>query len=77
MAKALTERYGGTVPSDVDELQSIPGIGKNATADRITAYPEYTQGKNPVGTSLAYPTRTLHLPGQKAKMRGMWNKVFL
>jgi endonuclease-3 len=28
MAKALVEQYGGILPSDVDELQKIPGIGR-------------------------------------------------
>ena len=28
MAKALTVRYNGKLPSDVDELQKIPGIGR-------------------------------------------------
>jgi endonuclease III len=28
MAKVLTEKYGGVLPSDVDELQTIPGVGR-------------------------------------------------
>jgi endonuclease III len=28
MAKSLVENYGGVLPSDVDELQKIPGIGR-------------------------------------------------
>jgi endonuclease-3 len=28
MAKVLQEQYGGILPSDVDELQKIPGIGR-------------------------------------------------
>jgi len=28
MAKALVEKYNGLLPSDVDELQKIPGIGR-------------------------------------------------
>ncbi|MCX6305740.1 MAG: endonuclease III [Bacteroidetes bacterium] len=28
MAKTLVEQYGGILPSDVDELQKIPGIGR-------------------------------------------------
>jgi endonuclease-3 len=28
MAKVLVENYGGVLPSDVDELQKIPGIGR-------------------------------------------------
>ena len=27
-AKALIEKYGGTVPSDIDELTSLPGVGR-------------------------------------------------
>jgi endonuclease-3 len=30
MAKALDERYGGVLPSDVEELQEIPGIGRKS-----------------------------------------------
>lgn len=36
MAKALTERYGGQVPSDIDELLTIPGVGRK-TANVILA----------------------------------------
>ncbi|MEI7501409.1 MAG: endonuclease III [Bacteroidota bacterium] len=28
MAKALTEKYNGALPSDIDEIQKIPGIGR-------------------------------------------------
>lgn len=28
MAKALTEKYNGVLPSDIDEIQKIPGIGR-------------------------------------------------
>jgi endonuclease III len=30
MAKSLVENYGGILPSDVDELQKIPGIGRKS-----------------------------------------------
>jgi endonuclease III len=36
MAKALLERFGGIVPEDVDELQTIPGIGRK-TANVIAS----------------------------------------
>ncbi|MEI6900743.1 MAG: endonuclease III, partial [Bacteroidota bacterium] len=30
MAKVLTEKFGGEMPSDVDELQTLPGIGRKS-----------------------------------------------
>ena len=36
MAKALVERYNGEVPSDIDDLLSIPGVGRK-TANVILA----------------------------------------
>lgn len=36
MAKMLTEQYHGVVPSDVDELQKLPGVGRK-TANVIAA----------------------------------------
>ena len=36
MAKMLTEDFGGVVPSDVDELQKMPGVGRK-TANVIAA----------------------------------------
>lgn len=36
MAKALTEKFKGIVPSDVEELQTIPGIGRK-TANVIAS----------------------------------------
>ncbi|MDL2309751.1 endonuclease III [Parabacteroides sp. OttesenSCG-928-B22] len=36
MAKILLEEFGGVVPSDVDELQKLPGVGRK-TANVIAA----------------------------------------
>lgn len=36
MAKVLMEDYGGVVPSDVDELQKLPGVGRK-TANVIAS----------------------------------------
>jgi endonuclease-3 len=36
MAKALVEHYNGIIPSDVDELQKLPGIGRK-TANVIAS----------------------------------------
>ncbi|MDL2208725.1 endonuclease III [Parabacteroides sp. OttesenSCG-928-O15] len=36
MAKMLLEEFGGVVPSDVDELQKLPGVGRK-TANVIAA----------------------------------------
>lgn len=36
MAKMLTEEFGGVVPSDVDELQKMPGVGRK-TANVIAS----------------------------------------
>jgi len=36
MAKALSERFNGVVPSDVEQLQTIPGIGRK-TANVIAS----------------------------------------
>lgn len=36
MARVLVERYGGEVPSEIDELMSIPGVGRK-TANVILA----------------------------------------
>jgi endonuclease-3 len=39
MARAVTERYGGTVPSDMDELTTLPGVGrKTANVVRSVAF---------------------------------------
>ena len=34
MARKLMEEFGGQVPSDVDELQKLPGIGRK-TANEL------------------------------------------
>lgn len=31
MAKALEERFGGEVPDDIDELMSLPGVGRKTS----------------------------------------------
>jgi len=36
MAKALVEQFGGTVPSDINELQQLPGVGRK-TANVIAS----------------------------------------
>ncbi|MFA9388713.1 MAG: endonuclease III [Prolixibacteraceae bacterium] len=36
MAKMLTEEFGGVVPSDIDELQKMPGVGRK-TANVIAS----------------------------------------
>lgn len=36
MAKKLTEEFGGVVPSDVDQLQKLPGVGRK-TANVIAS----------------------------------------
>ena len=36
MAKALVDDFGGIVPSDIDELQSLPGVGRK-TANVVMA----------------------------------------
>lgn len=36
MAKTLMSEFGGVVPSDVDELQKLPGVGRK-TANVVTA----------------------------------------
>ena len=36
MGKALTERFGGQVPSNIDDLLTIPGVGRK-TANVILA----------------------------------------
>jgi len=36
MAQVLTNRFGGTMPSDVDELQLLPGVGRK-TANVIAS----------------------------------------
>ena len=39
MAKAVTERYGGEVPSEMDDLTSLPGVGrKTANVVRSVAF---------------------------------------
>jgi endonuclease-3 len=36
MAKMLTEKFGGVVPSDIDQLQKLPGVGRK-TANVIAS----------------------------------------
>ena len=39
MAKAVTERYGGVVPSEMEELTTLPGVGrKTANVVRSVAF---------------------------------------
>ena len=48
MAKRLVEAYGGEVPSDVDELQTLPGVGRK-TANVVAAV-IWGQSRMPVDT---------------------------
>lgn len=36
MAKAVVEKYGGNIPSEIDQLQELPGVGRK-TANVIAA----------------------------------------
>lgn len=48
MAKMLTEEFGGNVPSDIDLLQKLPGVGRK-TANVIAAV-AYNKEAMPVDT---------------------------
>ena len=48
MARQLVERFGGEVPSDIDDLMSLPGVGRK-TANVIMAV-AFGEAKMPVDT---------------------------
>lgn len=48
MAAMVTEKYGGQIPSDVDELQKLPGVGRKTA--NVVASVAFNQPKMAVDT---------------------------
>ena len=59
MAQAVTERYGGVVPSDLDDLVTLPGVGRK-TANVVRSVAFNLPGL-PVDTHVGRLTRRLGL----------------
>ena len=69
LARMLRDEYGGTVPSDIDALQRLPGVGRK-TANVVAAAGEaYTVRTAAQGSPLAYPPWPLRMSGPQAQMR--------
>jgi endonuclease-3 len=62
MARAVTERHGGTVPSDMEELTALPGVGRK-TANVVRSVAFALPGL-PVDTHVGRIVRRLGLSAQ-------------
>ena len=71
MAKKLMEDYGGEVPSDIDELQTLPGVGrKTANVLRVANRIGLTcNSKNPLQTEREL---VKHIPPEKIPIAHHW-----
>ncbi|EMR00792.1 endonuclease III [Cesiribacter andamanensis] len=65
MAKMLVEEFGSQVPSDVKELQRLPGVGRKTA--NVIASVVYNQPTMAVDTHVFRVSKRLGLVAQKAK----------
>jgi endonuclease-3 len=64
MARMLVENYGGEVPSDVEELQKLPGVGRKTA--NVIASVIYHQPKMAVDTHVFRVSKRIGLVPQSA-----------
>jgi endonuclease-3 len=65
MAKMLVENFNGKVPSDVDELQKLPGVGRKTA--NVIASVIHKQPKMAVDTHVFRVSKRIGLVSEKAK----------
>ncbi len=75
-ARKLTEEFGGEVPDNIDDLLTIPGVGRKTAnvmlqdpeADRGGAGEQHPRGADTAGPPLADSPRTLRLQGAPPRL---------
>ena len=87
-AQQLVERFGGEVPETLEELTSLPGVGrKTANVVMSVAFGQARMAvdthvfrvshrlglvSDKAKTPLAHPARAIRLQGTEAPVRGVW-----
>ena len=89
-ARVLCEEFGGEMPSDIDSLMKLPGVGRktanvmlavvwNKAAMAVDTHARQTcPGRSSAqGTSLAHTPRPLRMHCPETQLRGMRNQALL